>query len=118
MNQKLFEYKLIVWRTKGKPEVSYHKDKPNFKLLYEKLNCDTIEILKGKDYTVSERVFDIYCDEESKLKEPHHINIKATSARLRWQGIVSRQSLPGDFIAGDTGIIVKIPEIVKITEVD
>ena len=59
MNQKLFEYKLIVWRTKGEPEVSYHKDKPNFKLLYEKLNCDTIEILKGKDYTVSEKVFDI-----------------------------------------------------------
>lgn len=115
MNQKLFEYKLIVWRTKGEPEVSYHKDKPNFKLLYEKLNCDTIEILKGKDYTVSERVFDIYCDEESKLKEPHHINIKATSAWLRWQGIASRQSLPGDFIAGDTGIIVKIKEPEKET---
>ena len=115
MNQKLFEYKLIVWRTKGEPEVSYHKDKPNFKLLYEKLNCDTIEILKGKDYTVSEKVFDIYCDEESKLKEPHHINIKATSAWLRWQGIVNRQSLPGDFIAGDTGIIVKIKESEKET---
>ena len=59
MKPKLFEYKLIVWRTKGKTEVSHHKEKPNFKLLYEKLNCRTIEILRGKDYTISERVFDI-----------------------------------------------------------
>ena len=116
MKPKLFEYKLIVWRTNGKTEISHHTEKPNFKLLYEKLKCRTIEMLRGKYYTISERVFDIYCDEESKLKEPHHINIKATSAWLRWQGIASTQSLPGDFIAGDTGVILKMKKEMKETE--
>jgi len=113
---KLFKYKLIVWRTNGKTEVSHHKEKPNFKMLYEKLKCRTIEILRGKYYTISKRVFDIYCDEESKLKEPHYRNVKATDAWLRWQGIANTQSLPGDFIAGDTGVILKMKKEMEKTE--
>ena len=114
--EKKFEYKLIVWRTNGKTEISHHTEKPNFKLLYKKLKCRTIEMLRGKYYTISERVFDIYCDGDSKLKEPHYRNVKATDAWLRWQGIAHTQSLPGDFIAGDTGIILKMKKKMKETE--
>ena len=116
MKSELFEYKLIVWRANGKTEVSYHKEKPNFQILYKKLNCDTIEIVRGKHYSISKRVFDIYCDECSKLKEPFYRNVKATDSWLRWQGIANTQSLDGDFIAGDTGVILKIKKNMKETE--
>ena len=74
------------------------------------------EKFKGKYYTISERVFDIFCDGDSKLKEPHYRNVKATDAWLRWQGIAHTQSLPGDFIAGDTGVILKMKKEMKETE--
>ena len=70
-------YKLHIWKAmmeNGLPKTSDETfeftKKPSFQDMYPLIGCDTIEILHGYDKTISNRTFDIYCDEESKLKNP------------------------------------------------
>ena len=54
--------------------------KPTFEDMYKHLSTDMIEITKGYDKDISDRSFDMYIDEESKLKPVIVNNTKATKA--------------------------------------
>jgi len=75
---------------------------PTFKELYPLLNCDTIEILQGVE---NGKTIDMYCDEESKLKEPIKYNEIATDLWYDWQEKTGHMCIPGDFIAGNVAIV-------------
>ena len=52
----------------------------------------------------------MYCDEESKLKNPIIKNKRATEAWYEWQRRTSRSCIPGDFIAGSVAVIKKVKD--------
>ena len=70
-------YKLHLWKAnmgdngpENGTETHEYTTKPTFQDMYKHIGCDMIEILHGYDKDISGRTFDIYCDEESKLKNP------------------------------------------------
>ena len=110
-------YKLYIWKSvmdhhgpNTKQESFILNYKPDFKELYTHLDCNTIEILSGFDKSISNKTFDMYCDEESKLKTPIFKNKRATDAWYEWQKRTSRSCIPGDFIAGSVAVIKKIKD--------
>ena len=110
-------YKLLIWKSvmdhhgPNTKEESYIMNyKPTFEELYKHLDCSMIEILSGYDKNISNRSFDMYCDEESKLKTPIVKNKRATNAWYAWQERTKRQCIPGDFIAGNVAVIKKVKD--------
>jgi hypothetical protein len=110
-------YKLLIWKSvmdhhgPNTKEESYIMNyKPTFEELYKHLDCSMIEILSGYDKNISNRTFDMYCDEESKLKTPIVKNKRATDAWYAWQDRTKRQCVPGDFIAGNVAVIKKVKD--------
>ena len=110
-------YKLHIWKSaiedgfpKRDEETYEFTKKPTFSDMYPLLDCDMIEILHGYDKTISNRTFDIYCDEESKMKSSFMKNDRATDAWYRWQKRTGRTCVPGDFIAGNVAIIEKVKD--------
>ena len=108
-------YKLIIWKaiwTDQGPETGTHSYilnyKPTFEDMYKHLGTDMIEISKGYDKNISNRSFDMYMDEESKLKPVVVKNNKATEAWYAWQEKTGRTCIPEDFIAGHVAIIKRI----------
>jgi hypothetical protein len=104
-------YNVIIWKDNDNEDIHVFEKKPTFQDLYPLLNCDTIEILKG--YTDEYKTFDMYCDEESKLKNTTYSNKRATKAWYAWQERTNRQCLPGDCITGSVAILKKINVILK-----
>ena len=102
-------YKVIRWQTDGTEEVWTAPKKPTLEELYKLIGCSTIERQSGYDKDISKRTFDIWMDEESKMKAPKFIkkNVRATNAWFRWIERTNRMCIPGDFIAGDTVIYKK-----------
>ncbi len=93
-------YKLLIWKSvmdhhgPNTKEESYVMNyKPTFEELYKHLDCSMIEILSGYDKNISNRTFDMYCDEESKLKTPIVKNKRATDAdgNIRNQYIITTE---------------------------
>ena len=110
-------YKLHIWKAmmeNGLPTTSDETfeftKKPTFQDMYPLIGCDTIEILHGYDKTISNRTFDIYYDEESKLKNPFVKNDRATKAWYAWQEKTGRTCIEGDFVAGNVAIIEKVKD--------
>ena len=108
-------YKLIIWKaiwTGEEPENTTNSFilnyKPDFNELYKHLSTDMIEITKGYDKDISDRSFDMYIDEESKLKPVVVKNTRATKAWFDWQERTGKTCIPGDFIAGHVAIIKKV----------
>lgn len=101
-------YNVIIWKDNDNEDIHVFKNKPTFKELYPLLGCDMIEILQGYDTEISNRTFDMYCDEESKMKSTTYPNKRATKAWYNWQERTKRQCLPGDHIAGSVAIIKKV----------
>ena len=101
-------YNVIVWKDNDNEDIHVFKNKPTFKELYPLIGCDMIEILQGYDPEISNRTFDMYCDEESKLKNTTYPNKRATKAWYEWQKRTKRQCLPGDHVVGHVAIIKKI----------
>jgi hypothetical protein len=104
-------YNVIVWRVNGDEDFFAFEKKPEWKQIYPLINCDMIEIQKGFNQDVSNRSFEMLCDEESKLKEPFYINKRATNAWYEWQKRTNHMCIPGDFIAGDIAIIRDVGNI-------
>jgi len=100
-------YNVILWKVNGDEDIHAFKDKPSFQDMYKLIECDTIEIQKGYDKEISSRSFDMYCDEESKLKQSLP-NARATEAWYKWQKNTGHQCLPGDYISGNVCIIKKV----------
>ena len=110
-------YKLHIWKSAiehGLPiidEETYEfTKKPTFSDMYPLLDCDMIEILHGYDKTISNRTFDIYCDEESKLKNPFVKNERATKAWYTWQERTGRTCIEGYFFSVNVAIIEKVKD--------
>ena len=110
-------YKLHLWKAtmgdngpENGTETHEYTTKPTFQDMYKHIGCDMIEILHGYDKDISGRTFDIYCDEESKLKNPFVKNDRATKAWYTWQERTGRMCIPGDFVAGNVAIIEKVKD--------
>ena len=101
-------YNVIIWKDNNNEDIHVFENKPTFKELYPLLDCDMIEIQQGYDPKVQKRTFDMYCDEEAKLKNTTYPNERATKAWYAWQQKTKRQCLPGDYIAGSVAIIKKV----------
>jgi len=101
-------YNVIVWKDNDNEDIHVFKKKPTFKDLYPLLDCSMIEITKGYNKEINNRSFDMYCDEESKMKNTTYPNKRATQAWYEWQKRTGHMCLPGDYIAGSVAIIKKI----------
>ena len=103
-------YQVIRWQTDGTEEVWEAKTKPTLDQLYKLVGCTTIERQSGYDKDVSNRTFDMWCDEDVKCKGAEFIkkNIRATNAWFRWMMRTGHVNIPGDFIAGNTVVYKKI----------
>ena len=108
-------YNVILWKDNDNEDIHVFKNKPTFADLYPLIGCDMIEILQGYDSEISNRTFDMFCDEESKMKNTTYPNKRATKAWYEWQKRTKRQCLPGDHIVGNVAIIKKID--IKLKEV-
>ena len=104
-------YKVIRWQTDGTEEIWEAPKKPTFQEMYKLINCTTIERQSGYDKNISNRTFDMWCDEDSKCKAGTFIkNERATNAWFRWMERTGHMCMSGDFIAGNTVIYKKIKE--------
>lgn len=101
------QYNVIVWKTNGDENFHAFQNKPTFQDLYPLIGCSTIEIQRGYDRDISQRSFDMYCDEESKLVQKP-ANERATWAWYKWQKRTGNNCIPGDYISGDVAIIKKV----------
>ena len=104
------KYKVIRWSDDGTEEIWTAPQKPTFQEMYKLINCTTIERQSGYDKDISNRTFDMWCDEESKLKSPFVKNDRATTAWYTWQKRTGRMCIPGDFVAGNVAVIEKIKD--------
>ena len=114
MGQKIpeikFKYKVIRWQTDGTEEIWDASQKPTFPEMYKLINCTTIERQSGYDKEISNRTFDMWCDEESKMKGDEFIkrNERATNAWINWLMRTGHKRMHDDFIAGHVVIYKKI----------
>ena len=114
MGQKIpeikFKYKVIRWQTDGTEEIWEEPQKPTFPQMYKLINCTTIERQSGYDKEISNRTFDMWCDEESKMKGDAFIkrNERATNAWINWLMRTGHKRMHDDFIAGNVVIYKKI----------
>ena len=106
------KYKVYVWEddADNTETVFEAPAKPTFDQMYKLIGCSTIERQSGYDKDVSNRTFDMWCDEESKCKGPEFIkkNLRATNAWFRWMHRTGHVNIPGDFIAGKVVVYQKI----------
>ena len=56
-------YKVIRWSDDGTEHVWEAPQKPTFQQMYKLINCTTIERQSGYDKDISNRTFDMWCDE-------------------------------------------------------
>ena len=114
MGQKIpeikFKNKVIRWQTDGTEEIWEAPQKPTFPQMYKLINCTTIERQSGYDKEISNRTFDMWMDEESKMKGDEFIkrNERATNAWINWLMRTGHQRMHDDFIAGTVVIYKKI----------
>ena len=104
------KYKVIRWSDDGTEEIWEAPQKPTFQEMYKLINCTTIERQSGYDKEISNRTFDMWCDEESKMKGAEFIkkNERATNAWYTWMNRTGHVNMPGDFIAGNVVVYKKI----------
>ena len=103
-------YKVIRWQTDGTEEIWEAPQKPTFQEMYKLINCTTIERQSGYDKNISNRTFDMWCDEESKMKGDEFIkrNERATNAWINWLMRTGHKRMHDDFIAGNVVVYKKI----------
>ena len=105
------KYKVIRWSDDGTEEIWEAPQKPTFQEMYKLINCTTIERQSGYDKDISNRTFDMWCDEESKLRNYYgkiKRNERATNAWITWMARTGHRSMHDDFIAGNVVIYKKI----------
>ena len=114
MGQKIpeikYKYKVIRWQTDGTEEIWEAPKKPTFPDMYKLINCTTIERQSGYDKNISNRTFDMWCDEDSKEKGDEFIkkNERATNAWYTWMNRTGHKCMHDDFIAGNVVVYKKI----------
>ena len=76
-------YNVILWKDNDNEDIHVFENKPTFSELYKLIGCDLIEIIQG--YNDEDKTFDMYSDEEAKLKNTTYPNKRATKAWYAWQ---------------------------------
>ena len=111
-NERDNMYKVIRWQADADntQEIWEAQSKPTLDQLYKLIGCRTIERQSGYDKDISNRTFDMWMDEESKMKGAEFIkkNIRGTNAWFRWMTRTDHINIPGDFIAGNVVIYKKM----------
>ena len=104
------KYKVIRWSDDGTEEIWEAPQKPTFQEMYKLINCTTIERQSGYDKEISNRTFDMWCDEESKMKGDEFIkrNERGTNAWINWLMRTGHKRMHDDFIAGHVVVYKKI----------
>ena len=102
-------WNVIIWRANGDEVFRVFVQKPDFANIYPLIDCDMIEYHKGYDPEISNRSFDMLCDEEAKLRSKP-INYRATKVWKRWANRTGHLIIPGDTINGDIAILKKVTE--------
>jgi|TARA_B100000029_G_scaffold341115_1_gene333367 hypothetical protein len=100
-------YKVIVLNANDTSQEHFFENKPSFEDIYSLIDCSTIELTKGYEPSISNRSFDMYIDEEGKLKDKTP-NLRATNYWFAWQNRTERTSLAGDVLVGDVAIVRKV----------
>ena len=98
-------YNVILWKDNDNEDIHVFKGKPTFSELYKLIGCNLIEIVQG--YNDEDKTFDMYSDEEAKLKNTTYPNKRATKAWYAWQQRTKRACLPGDNLVGSVAIVKK-----------
>ena len=99
-------YKVVILVAEPREQkVIMFAKKPTFDDLYPLLKCSTIEI---QQCWVDNKAVDMYCDEESKLKQTVIHNEIATDLWYEWQQATGHECIPGDYIAGDVAIMYNV----------
>ena len=105
------KYRVTLIPVEG--DISLHKvegdDGPNFKDMYKLLSCNTIEITGARKDNLS---YDLYIDEEGRLKEDNQINDRATRYFNFWLEHEGRAT-PIPNIIGDAALV----DVTPITEI-
>ena len=113
------KYKVIRWQTDGTEEIWEAPQEPTFQEMYKLINCTTIERQSGYGKEISNRTFDMWCDEEGGplMKGIYHAkdnpkgairNKRATIAWYLWQKRTGHICQPGDAIHGNVIVYKKI----------
>ncbi len=98
-------YELIIWKTSNEAHTLPFEKKPDWNKIKQLLGVQMLEIHKGYNTDVSNRSFEMLCDEEAKLRYGFKQNKRATVAWYEWQQRTGHMCIPGDFIAGDVAIV-------------
>ena len=110
------KYQVHVWKADDDNTALVYEApaRPTLDQLYKLIGCTTVERQSGYDKGISNRTFDMWCDEESKRKGAEFIkkNIRATNAWYRWMTRTGHVNIPGDFIAGNVVIYKKMKEAI------
>jgi hypothetical protein len=97
----MYKVVILVAEPREQKVIMFEKE-PTFQDLYPLLDCKTIEI---QQCWVDNKAMDMYCDEDSKMKESIKYNEIATDLWYDWQEATGHQCIPGDYIAGNVALI-------------
>ena len=103
-------WNVIIWKAMGDVNFKVFVKKPDWNNIKPFINAKMIEIQKGYDKDISNRSFEMLCNEEAKTTNMIVRNNRATKAWYEWQKRTGRTCIPGDFIAGDVAILKKVTE--------
>ena len=103
-------WNVIIWKAMGDVNFKVFVQKPDWDNIKPFINAKMIEIQKGYDKDISDRSFEMLCNEEAKMTNMIVRNNRATKAWYEWQKRTGRTCIPGDFIAGDVAILKKVTE--------
>ena len=99
-------YKLTIIKTDGTETEEEVSEKPSFKKVYALINTDMIQIVKCYDKHRAKRPFEMWIDEEAKLKKETKKNNIATTMWYDYLEKTNAGALFGDVIYGDVALVM------------
>ena len=105
-NKRSKMYKLTIIKTDGTETEEEVSERPSFKKVYALINTDMIQIVKGYDKHRAKRPFEMWIDEEAKLKKETKKNNIATTMWYDYLEKTNAGALFGDVIYGDVALVM------------
>ena len=105
-NKRSKMYKLTIIKTDGTETEEEVSERPSFKKVYALINTDMIQIVKGYDKHRAKRPFEMWIDEEAKLKKETKKNSIATTMWYDYLEKTNAGALFGDVIYGDVALVM------------
>tara|TARA_R100000808_G_C2148801_1_gene157016 strand:- start:2272 stop:2592 length:321 start_codon:yes stop_codon:yes gene_type:complete len=99
-------YKLTIIKEDGTETEQEVSERPSFQKVYSLINTDMIQIVKGYDKHRAKRPFEMWIDEEAKMKKKTKKNNKATTMWYDYLQRTNASALFGDVIQGDVALVM------------